>query len=123
HHAADARLNEIVISRGRKIIVQLPRRQLFQAAARVNTPFRVTQGTLSDVRGKDFDVPRFRKHERVRDSDRDGIRLLTRGTTGTPDTQSARCLPELFHMQFREHFLLESLVNSWIAEKRSFLSE
>src|SRR6185437_8691141 len=102
---------------------QLARRQLFQAAAGINTTFCVTQGTFADVRRKNFDIPCLRKHKRIRDSDRDGIWFLARGATRAPDAQSARRLPKLLHMQFREHFLLESFVNSGIAEKRGFLSE
>ena len=85
--------------------------------------FRDIQRLPTDVRRENFDVPRIRKGERVRDSDSDRIRLFTRRTAGAPDSQRPRILPEFLYMQFRQNALFERFIHARVTKERGLLGE
>src|SRR5205823_6369512 len=83
--------------------------------------FRDIQLLPTDVRRQNFDVPRIRKGECVRDSDGDRIRLFTRRTAGAPDSQRPRVLPEFFYVQLGQNALFERLVHARVPKERGLL--
>jgi hypothetical protein len=103
--------------------VHLAERDILQAALAVQTAFGMAQRAAADVRRENFDFPGFHKFQRITQGDGDGVSLFTGGTTGAPDAQGARVLPEFAFLYLGQNSFFQRVIDGWITKERCFLRQ